>query len=464
MDPDQKAIKRCIKNKDVSENCEEVAMDKCFPQLTPLDISNQHILKSDINGLGFSFILDSETFSSICDIINIENSLKSLVAFGKIKFDIRVGEENGYFYMNAHLIMEEHNKSKDIAKSPLFKSKKQNFLKAKINKWILKSYFCQQKNRIVSLMFADNEEFFITYMKIVDQLSKLMEEKTQLVNPIEMNEDQIPNMLNEKDKEISHLKNFESKLKMENEANIIKIKALEKELTKLKDEGNSLLHDNKVDENEMEMQIENSDPVEEVLKSEREKEVSNVKLISESNADLKKHYEEEIQRLKLEYNKLKGVYDNLTNAFEQGKLDIAELKKKLKEANEQKNKMEESLTKERERIDKVVDDLCKKTVELKEIWRKFYNEKGKIKNVSQQQAIKNLDNFKKHSKESNCFLWIEDDQPIYEVKKILGRRVNEEKQLQYSILWKDKQVSWEPAENICPELIQEFNQSKGIKE
>ncbi len=36
--------------------------------------------------------------------------------------------------------------------------------------------------------------------------------------------------------------------------------------------------------------------------------------------------------------------------------------------------------------------------------------------------------------------------------------------MRYCIEWKDKQVTWEPPENICPELIQEFNQKKRKKQ
>ncbi len=50
-------------------------MNENIPELTALDLSSQNILKSDMNGLGFSFKLDSETFSNICDTINIEYSL-----------------------------------------------------------------------------------------------------------------------------------------------------------------------------------------------------------------------------------------------------------------------------------------------------------------------------------------------------------------------------------------------------
>ena len=42
--------------------------------------------------------------------------------------------------------------------------------------------------------------------------------------------------------------------------------------------------------------------------------------------------------------------------------------------------------------------------------------------------------FKRFSKESKCFLWIEDGQPVYEATKIIDRTINEKNEFQYSIL------------------------------
>ena len=101
---------------------------------------NQHFLKTDIEGLGFSFKFDSKIFTSFLDMINIEYSVKSLVAFGQIAFNISVGEKNGYFYMIANLLPAGQSKSEISIRSPPYRSKRKDFLREKINRRILRQF------------------------------------------------------------------------------------------------------------------------------------------------------------------------------------------------------------------------------------------------------------------------------------------------------------------------------------
>lgn len=448
------SIKETDKIKAESYDFEEMETEEGF-NLTLLDLSNQHFPKADIEGFGSSFTFDSKNFANFLDTINIEYSLKSLVAFGQIVFDISMAEDKEYSYINAHLFFKGRNNPS--IKSPCFRSKKKDFLREKINKWILKRYLNLRNDVNVSIIFTDNKDFLTSYTNALDQVTRLLEEKDQMNKCIQENENksQLDSIIMKRDEEITNMKNIEKELQTENITYKEKIKALENEILFLKDQQIIMANDNQI--SQMEVQTD-------LIVPQVENDTLNKELISEGKEDLGTKYRKEIERLNKEYRELKKLNEDLNQDLEKTKSESKKLKIEAEKARQDKKKLENSLTLEKKRIDKVVDELCEKVNELKKIKQLFESKNGLTKRVSQKEANEIMKEFKSYSSKSKCFLWVEDNKPLYEVKEIIDEKINEGKEMRYCILWKDKKVTWEPPENICPELIQEFNQKKWKKQ
>ena len=409
--------------------------------------SSQIGLKNvNFEGFGCTLKINQKNALELLKSIDIENSLKSLVAFGQITYNINSIKNENHFIFTATLTIKNQPNS---FKSPAFKSQNERFILCKTKRWIVKKYLKSiNGNKNISIVFCDEENFLEYFQSSLDELCEHRKAKDGWMKK-EKEKEEIEKNVQTLENEIIHLKEIlENYDKKETSSDLESIK--EKNLKEALDQINKMKDDlqkgkNITDEKEKEITNLRSELLEKDTKiKELENKLSEVKKSLEEKAKIPNEIQKEIKEKERQIENLNNEMSNNSGIKPLDKSEIDSSKENT--------------------LDGLINKFYDNLEELNKVKTRFVDENGNIRLLTPKKAKTALWKHRKYSEESSCFLFVDNaGKPLYKVKCIEDMRIVGQSTTEYSILWADGVRTWEPAKNIAPELVKEFNTRKKKK-